>query len=321
MQAAAVTSFSPNDPVQGLSLLEVPEPEPRTGWINVTVKASALNHHDLWSLRGIGLQATQLPMILGTDAAGETPDGRRVIVHGVIGSNDPYAAVFPQESRSLLSEKYPGSLAEIVQVPELNLVPLPAGLTFEEGACLPTAWLTAYRLVFSAAALTPGQSLLVQGASGGVASAAIALAAAAGITVYATSRTADSREFAIGQGADAAFEPGARLPHKVDAVIETVGAATWQHTLRSVRPGGVVAIAGATTGDAAPAGLSRIFFNEITVRGVTMGSTAELAKLVNFLIQTGLRPPIDSVVRLSDVGQGISKLAAGAQRGKIVVIP
>src|SRR5918998_3912304 len=179
MLAATVARFAPEFPLDGLEVGDRPEPEEREHWTTVDVRAAALNHHDLWSLRGVGLRAEQLPMILGTDAAGIAPDGSEVVVHGVIGADGH--GVGPREKRSLLSEHYPGTLAERVAVPTANLVPKPPELTFVEAACLPTAWLTAYRMLFTTAALAPGDRVLVQGAGGGVASAATILGAAAGL--------------------------------------------------------------------------------------------------------------------------------------------
>lgn len=317
MLAAYVTHFDQQDPLAGLTVGDLPAPEPRENWSVVAVRAASLNHHDLWSLRGVGLRAEQLPMILGTDAAGIAPDGTEVVVHGVIGADGH--GVGPSESRTLLSEKYAGTLAEQVAVPTKNLIPKPPELTFVEAACLPTAWLTAYRMLFSVAGLAPGDRVLVQGAGGGVASAATRLASAAGIEVFVTSRSSAKRARALQNGASAVFEPGARLPARVDAVIETVGQATWSHSMRSVRPGGTVVVAGATSGDASPAELSRIFFQEITVRGVTMGSREDLAALLRFLARTDVRPTIDEVLPLTQAAAGLARLDAGDHYGKIVL--
>ncbi|GAA3226574.1 zinc-binding dehydrogenase [Oerskovia jenensis] len=317
MLAAYVTHFDQQDPLAGLTVGDLPAPEPRENWSVVDVRAASLNHHDLWSLRGVGLRAEQLPMILGTDAAGIAPDGTEVVAHGVIGADGH--GVGPSESRTLLSEKYAGTLAEQVAVPTKNLVPKPPELTFVEAACLPTAWLTAYRMLFSVAGLAPGDRVLVQGAGGGVASAATRLASAAGIEVFVTSRSSAKRARALQNGASAVFEPGARPPARVDAVIETVGQATWSHSMRSVRPGGTVVVAGATSGDASPAELSRIFFQEITVRGVTMGSREDLAALLRFLARTDVRPTIDEVFPLAQAASGLARLDAGEHYGKIVL--
>lgn len=318
MLAAYVASTSATDPFAGLVIGERPAPEPREHWTTVDVAAASLNHHDLWSLRGVGLPDALLPMILGTDAAGTTADGRRVLVHGVIGADGH--GVGPTERRSLLSERYPGTLAQQVSVPTANLLDVPDGLDLTVAACLPTAWLTAYSLLFRACDLRPGDSVLVQGAGGGVASAAIVLGVAAGLEVFATSRSAAKRERATTLGATA-LEPGARLPRRVDGVVETVGRATWRHSVSSVRPGGTVAVAGATTGDPDAAELTRIFFQEIRVQGVTMGTRADLAALAAFVARTGIEPPIAEVLPLADAERGLRALDAGDHFGKIVLQP
>lgn len=319
MLAAFVNSFSPDNPLDGLMVGERPEPEAQEHWTTVDVRAASLNHHDLWSLRGVGLKEQQLPMILGTDAAGVTPEGAEVIVHGVIGADGH--GVGPKEPRSLLSERYQGTLAERVAVPTANLVPKPAELSFEEAACLPTAWLTAYTMLFTAGGLTPGDRVLVQGAGGGLATAAITLGAAAGLEVWVTSRSAEKRERAVALGAAGAVESGARLPARVDAVLESVGQATWAHSIRSVRPGGSVLVCGATSGDAPPAELTRVFFQELRIQGVTMGSRDDLDALARFCARTGVRPVIDAELRLAQAADGLARLEAGDQFGKLAIRP
>ncbi|GGV13049.1 Zn-dependent oxidoreductase [Actinomadura cremea] len=322
MFAVTATKIDADDPLSGLTTGERPDPEVPDGWTTVTVRAAALNHHDLWSLKGVGLTADKLPMVLGCDASGVDEDGNEVIVHSVIGDPDRGGGDETLDpKRSLLSEVHPGTLAEKVAVPRRNLVPKPAELSFEEAACLPTALLTAYRMLFVKAALGPGSSVLVQGAGGGVATAAIALASAAGIRVYATSRSEDKRRRAQELGADVALETGARLPERVDAVIETVGQATWSHSLKSLRPGGRVVVSGATSGQAPPAELNRVFFLQLQVIGSTMGTRGELERLARFLVKTGVRPQVDRVLPLSDARAGFAAMAEGDLFGKIVFTP
>ena len=291
------------------------------GWALVDIKATSLNHHDLWSLRGIGLPEERLPMIIGCDAAGIDEKGNEVVVHSVLGDPDFPGGEIVDPGRTLLSEFHPGTLAERVAVPRRNLVPKPESLSFEEACCLPTAWLTAYRMLFDRSGLRPGQTVLVQGAGGGVASAAIPLARAAGFRVWVTSREVRKRDFAIECGAHDAFESGARLPAKVDVVIETVGKATWGHSLRSLKPGGRIVVAGATSGMDPSAELNRVFFKELEVVGSTMGTLEELGRLVSMLDLTGIRPRIDKVLPLSDVAEGLRALAEGDVLGKIVINP
>lgn len=318
MFAASAVRFAPDDPLSALELGERPEPIAKDGWVTVEVKAASLNHHDLWSLRGVGLSEKALPMILGCDAAGTDPDGNEVIVHALIGDPDYRGDETMDPGRSLLSERHQGTFAQQVVVPRRNLVPKPAELSWAQAACLPTAWLTAYRMLFNRSGLQPGSTVLVQGAGGGVATALIALGHAAGLRVWATSRDEAKWDKALALGADAVFAPGSRLPDRVDAVMETVGAATWAHSMKSLRPGGTVVISGATTGNAPPAELTRLFFLQLAVVGSTMGTRDELERLTRFVVATGVRPLIDSEMPLTQAKDGFARMASGELFGKVV---
>jgi NADPH:quinone reductase-like Zn-dependent oxidoreductase len=319
MLAAYAESSDPDDPLSALRLGDRPTPAEQPDWTVVRVKAAALNHHDVWSLRGVGLPAERLPMILGCDAAGLDPDGNEVVVHAVISDPDWRGDETLDPRRSLLSEQHPGTFAELVAVPRRNLVPKPASLSFEEAACLPTSWLTAYRMLFTSARLRPGDSVLVQGAGGGVSTALIALGRATGLRVFATSRSESKRARALDLGAHEALEPGARLPQRVDAVMETVGAATWSSSVKSLRPGGTLVISGATSG-AQPdnAELTRIFFLQLRVQGSTMGTRQELRALVSLLELSGARPLVDRVLPLDRVREGFEAMVDGDVFGKVV---
>ncbi len=322
MLAAYAARIDAENPLSGLETGERPEPEPPAGWVTVTVKATALNHHDVWSLRGVGLPADRLPMILGCDAAGIDPDGNEVVVHGVIGdANAGGGDETLDPRRSLLSERYQGTFAEQVAVPKANLVPKPAALSFEEAACLPTAYLTAYKMLFDKSGAQPGSTILVQGASGGVATALILLGRAAGYRVWVTSRSEAKCDAALKLGADQAFLSGARLPERVDVVMETVGQATWSHSVRSLKPGGRIVISGATSGDVPPADLTRIFFTQLSVVGSTMGTRDQLGRLLRFCEQTGTRPLVDRVLPLRDAADGFAAMIDGSHNGKVVFTP
>ena len=319
MLAAYAARQSADDPLSGLEVGERPEPVAPEGWTTVTVRTAALNHHDLWSLRGVGLPADKLPMILGCDAAGVDESGREVLVHAVIASPGWSGDETLDPRRSLLSEVHQGTLAEKVVVPTRNVVPKPAGLSWEQAACLPTAWLTAYRMLFTHAGVHPGDTVLVQGAAGGVATALVQLGSAAGLRVWVTSRDAAKGEAAVALGADAAFASGERLPDRVDAVMETVGAATWSHSVKSLRPGGRIVISGATSGDApAKAELTTIFFKQLQVIGSTMGTRDELERLTRFVAARGIEPKIDRVLPLARAREGFAAMHAGQVDGKVV---
>jgi NADPH:quinone reductase-like Zn-dependent oxidoreductase len=314
--AVYAASIDKDEPLKGLRSGELPEPEPREFWTTVEVRAAALNHHDLWSLRGVGLPADRLPMILGCDAAGVDEDGNEVVIHAVVGETGH--GVPSGERPTILTELYQGTFAEKVAVPRWNLLPKPAELSFEEAACLPTAWLTAYRMLFTRSDLRPGDSVLIQGAGGGVATALIVLARAAGFRVWATSRSEKKRARALELGAHEAFESNARLPERVDAVMETVGAATWAHSVASVREEGTIVISGATSGPNPAAALTRVYFHQLRIIGSTMGSRDELRGLLNFCAVTGVRPVIDSIHPLREAADGFSAMLAGELVGKVV---
>ncbi len=319
MFAVTAARIDPDDPLSGLEFGERPEPSPPEGWTTVTVKAASLNYHDVWTLRGVGIRADQLPIVLGCDAAGVDEDGNEVVVHAIVG--DAVAGGGDETldpSRSLLSERYDGTFADRVAVPRRNLLAKPACLSFSEAACLPTAYLTAYRMLFGKAGVQPGATVLVQGAGGGVATALILLGRAAGFRVWATSRSAAKRERAVSLGAEQAFPSGARLPERVDAVMETVGQATWAHSLKSLRPGGRIVICGATSGAVPPADLTRVFFLQLCIAGSTMGTRDQLGRLLRFCEQTGVRPLIHTELPLDRAREGFAAMLAGDLFGKIV---
>lgn len=320
MFAVYAHAFNKDRPLDGLVVGERPEPVVPPGWTKVWVKAASLNHHDIWSLRGVGLRSESLPMILGCDAAGYDEDGREVIVHSVIGDESWRGDETLDPARSLLSERHQGTFAECVVVPKRNVLPKPANMSFAEAACLSTAWLTAYRMLFNDSGLRPGDKVLVQGVGGGVATAAIMLARAAGFHVFATSRDEERRGRAIEIGAHEVFSSGQRLPAKMDAVMETVGSATWSHSVRSLRPGGAIVISGATSGGAPEnAELTRIFYQQMRVQGSTMGTREELRQLVQFLGLTGLKPLVDIEMPMGSALRGFAAVAEGRVFGKVVL--
>jgi NADPH:quinone reductase-like Zn-dependent oxidoreductase len=318
MRAAYAASFDPEQPLKALVVGVIDEPpQPGEDWARVEVRASALNHHDLWSLRGVGLAETQLPMVLGCDAAGVGPDGAEVIVSAVIGDASRGDETLDPK-RTLLSELHPGTLADVVWVPSRNLVPKPAGMSFTDAACLPTAWLTAYKMLAHKGRVATGDAVLVQGAGGGVATAAVVLAQVLGARVYATSRSAVKRQQITALGATA-LEPGARLPERVQVVIETVGGPTIDHSLKSTAPGGRVVVCGSTGGHLAEVDLRRVFFLQLELLGSTMGSRAELAELTSLMTEHGISPVIDAVYPFDQAAHAFARLESGEAFGKIVL--
>jgi NADPH:quinone reductase-like Zn-dependent oxidoreductase len=345
--AVRAARFGGDDPLANLEVVEIPEPAPGPGEVLIAVAAASLNHHDLWTLRGIGSRRLTEPQVLGCDAAGTVleygdgevpedapPAGDRVVVHSVMTCGHCAPCRSGDELHcprvGLLSEPpYPGTFAERLVVPVANILPLPPNVDVVVAACLPTAYLTAYRMLFVRAALRPGQRVLVHGVTGGVASAAIILGAAAGLTVFATSRDEAKRATAAELGAAAAFATDrdavkqvvAASGGGVDAVLDTVGEATWDFSLRVLRPGGTVVVSGATSGPSPPAQLNRIFWRQLTVAGSSMGTRDELARVVQLCATGRLTPLVDSVRPLAEAPAAFAELAAGDRRGKLVLTP
>ena len=313
MRAAYASRFDDADPLAALTVGDLPDPAPpEDDWVRVQVRASSLNHHDLWSLRGVGLRPEQLPMILGCDAAGVTPDGAEVVLYPVVlDPGDP-------RGYSLLSERLPGTIADWVDVPRESLVAKPAGLSFAEAACLPTAWLTAYRMLTGPGRVAEADAVLVQGAGGGVATAAVVLAAALGKRVYATSRDAAKRDRITELGATA-FEPGARLPERVDVVIETVGAATFEHSMKCAAPRARIVVSGATSGHLATVDLRRVFAMQLEILGSSMGTPDDFAALLDLCVERSIRPVVDSTYGFSRAADAFARLHSGDVFGKVVL--
>jgi NADPH:quinone reductase-like Zn-dependent oxidoreductase len=316
----AVYAAEPNAdaPLDSLTVGERPEPEVPDGWVAVTVSAASLNMHDLWTLRGVGIKPEQFPMILGCDGAGTLEDGTEVVLHSVIGDASLHGDETLDPKRSLLTEKHQGTFADTVVVPKRNAVPKPAGLSAVQASVMGTAWLTAYRMLFVKSGLRPGQTMLVQGASGGVSTALVQLGSAAGMRVWVTGRTEDKRAVAEKLGAHATFPSGERLPERVDAVFETVGDATWSHSMRSLRPGGAIVVCGSTSGPNPGADLQRLFFLQLRVIGSTMGTRDELSDLLRFVAEAGIKPEIGLELPMDQAEGGFRAMLEGETSGKIV---
>ena len=312
MRAAYASAAKPDEPLAALTVGDLPEPTPPDGWVTVEVRASSLNHHEIWSLRGVGLPADRLPMVLGCDAAGIDPEGNEVVVYSVVPDpGDP-------RGMSLLSEHFPGTLAERVAVPPENMIPKPAGLSFLDAGCLPTAWLTAWNMLTARGRVAEADAVLVQGAGGGVSTAAVVLAVAMGKRVFATSREAWKRERVAALGATP-LEPGARIPERVGVVIESVGAPTFEHSMKCSAPGARIVVCGATGGHQATIDLRRVFAMRLEILGATMGTAAELSALLDFLVAEDVRPVIDSTYGFSAVADAFARLDSGEVFGKVAI--
>lgn len=320
MLAVYADAPHPDDPLAGVVVGERPEPAVPDGWTRVAVRAASLNRHDLWTLRGVGIRPDRFPMILGCDGAGVTDDGQDVVIYPIIGSAGWSGDETFDPTRHILTEEDQGTFAEAVVVPARNALPLPPSMTHETASVLGTTYLTAYRMLATRSGLPAGSTILVQGATGGVSTALIQLGRVMGMRVWATSRTEAGRARAAELGAHEVFPTGARLPDRVDGVFESVGKQTWAHTMRAVRPGGVVACCGATSGFDPSADLQRLFFLQISVIGSTMGTLDEMRRLMALCDATGLVPVVDRTYPLADGTQALRDLEEGG-RGKLVLVP
>jgi NADPH:quinone reductase-like Zn-dependent oxidoreductase len=328
------------DGPDGLKLCELPDPARPPGWVEVAVRRACLNRVDVYMRRsGAGI-THRLPMILGLDAAGEVVaadpqsafvPGTRVVV---------YPALFCGQCAFCLRGDHPlcdrvryfgehrdGVFAERIVVPQANLVALPPDADLQQAAALPTAYLTAYRMLYGKVPLRAEETVLIHGIGGGVSLAALQLAGLVGARTIVTSRRADARDRALLLGASHALDSAdPELWRKVlaltdgrgvDMVIETVGAATWGQSLRSLRKGGRLIVCGATTGGAPPADLQRLFIRQLSVHGSTLGSLSEFRSLIELWLSGRFRPLVTKVFAFDDAVSALDALERGEQFGKI----
>ncbi len=304
---------------------DAPDPAPGPGEVLVRLRASALNHLDIWVRRG--LPSVPKPRILGADGAGTVEalgegvdgfePGQRVVINPGVEHGDRI---------TVIGEHTDGTNAELIAVPATNVYALDDAISFEEAAAFPLVFETAYRMLSTRARLQPGEWVLVWGIGGGVATAALTIAKALGANVLATSSSDEKLERARELGADATVNHAtgdvaavAKELGGVDVVVEHVGEATWKTSLAVVKPGGRVAVCGATTGPNPPAQLHRVWWKQLTIVGSTMGTRADFEAAYD-LVRTGrAKPVIDHVYPLESIRDAHARLEAGEQLGKIVL--
>lgn len=342
MQAAF---FREHGPIENLEYGEVPTPAPGRGEVLVRVRATALNHLDLFVRAGLPGVTLEMPHWGGCDIAGEVAAlgddvadwnvGQHVVVNPGLWCGECERCQQGQELECVkfrvLGEHTRGGCAEFVVVPARNLFAIPDDYPWAEAAAVPLVFLTAWRALVGQAELGPGQSVLILGASGGVASAAIQIAKLRGATVYAALRSAAKRAQAIELGADVALDTNedfakaiwaATAKRGVDVVLENVGAATWGRALRSVAKGGRVVTFGATSGPIVEIDLRHLFWRQYQIIGSTMASAAEAnAVLHHVFYERTLHPVVDRVLPLREIEAAQRQLENSEQFGKIVLVP
>jgi NADPH:quinone reductase-like Zn-dependent oxidoreductase len=312
-----------------LVLEEAPDPAPGEGEILVRLRASGLNHLDLWTRKG--LPSVPKPHILGADGAGVVEALGPDVAGFEIG--DPVVLNPGIETESgrihVLGEHEDGTNAELIAVPATNVHPIPDGLGFEEAAAFPLVFETAYRMLVTRAALRPGEWVLAWGIGGGVSTAALAIAKALGAQVIVTSSSDTKLERARELGADATVNHAtgdvkaaareATGGRGVDVVVEHVGEATWRTSLDVAAQGGRITVCGATTGPNPPAALHRIWWKQLSVFGSTMGTREDFAGAYELVASGRARPVLDTVLPLEEIRAAHERLEAGEQLGKIVL--
>jgi NADPH:quinone reductase-like Zn-dependent oxidoreductase len=312
---------NPDDPLASLVVGERPEPEVPNGWVRVKISHASLNRHDLFTLRGITAQPDPIsfPMILGNDGAGTLEDGTPVVIYPVMGSEDWRGDETLDPRWHILSERVAGTFADYVAVPNRNAIPLPEGLSALDASVLGTAWLTAYRALFTKSNLKPGETLLVQGASGGMSTALVQLGRAAGFEVWVTSRSATGRDLAERLGAHRTFGWNEALPRNVQAVIDNIGPASWEHSMASVARGGTIVITGLTTGPEVKLALLPVLGDQITLCGSIMGTLLDMKRMITFIISSGIKPEIGEVIPMERAREAFRKMWQGETLGKTVL--
>ncbi|KAF2840025.1 NAD(P)-binding protein [Patellaria atrata CBS 101060] len=295
------------------------QPEVPEGWVRVKVAAVGLNYHDIFTLRGQGMHPIKFPLILGSEGAGTLDDGSEVLIYPVMGSPDFKGDETLDPDRHVLGELTQGSLAEYVVVPRKNAIPKPPELSMIHASVLGIAWLTAYRMLFKLSGLKRGQTMLVQGSSGGVATALIQLGRAAGMTVWSTGRTEEKRAIATSLGAHQTFTPGEILPKLVDAVFDPSGIATWNHSLGSVVLGGTIVTCGGHSGMQVELDLKKVFVEQIKITGCYVGSFEDFQVLIKFIVEHKIEPKISKVLPVDRAEEGLRDLIEGSVQGKIVI--
>ena len=322
---------------------DLPDPEPGPGQVRVRIRAGALNHVDIFVRNGIPGIPLAFPHVLGSDGAGvvdavgsgvsRVRAGDEVVLNPGISCGSCEFCLKGEHSLCvgfhLLGEHIAGTFAEFVVAPEINAFPKPEGLPWEEAAAFPLTFLTAWRMLVTKARVRPGESLLVVGIGGGVALAALQIAKLLGMTVWVTSGSAEKLSRAKMLGADGGIDHSAgdfsREVRKatgkrgVDVVLDSVGKATWKSSIASLARGGRLLTCGATTGSDPEEDLARIFWNQLTVHGSTMGTHGEFAEMLRMFCDGRLRPVIDAVFPLSEAREAERRLEEKRQFGKIVL--
>ncbi|MGM9924369.1 MAG: zinc-binding dehydrogenase [Bacillus sp. (in: firmicutes)] len=315
----------------GLTYRNMEIPRPGSGEVRVRLKTAGLNHRDLFVLNRH--KKTDAPLIIGSDGAGvidavgEDVDadqiGAEVIINPGLGWKEKSDA--PPAGFEIVGLPFHGTFAQYIILPVENVYPKPVHLTWEEAGAVSLAALTAYRVLFTRAKVTHNMKVLIPGIGGGVATFLLQFAKAVGATVYVASRSEEKRQRALELGADAAIDTNGDWEQelnevKMDVVIESIGAATFDKSIEQLRPGGTIVTFGASAGDEVTLNLRNFFYGQLNMLGSTMGSAEEYEEMLEFITKHQIKPVIDGVYSLKQFKDAFRRLSAAEQIGKISFI-
>jgi NADPH2:quinone reductase len=341
MRAAVFSEFGGPEVVE---VRKVPVPEPRAGEVRLRVEAAAMNHLDLWVRRGLPIE-TPMPHIGGSDIAGvvdavgpgaeSVPLGARVAVDPALGyewyDGQGQGDSFEEPRMRIVGEHTQGGFAEYAVVPAASLLEIPEGFASTDAAAAGLVFVTAWRALINRGGLRPGERVLITGASGGVGTAAVQIAARAGAKVYAVSGGPDKVRLVQELGAHVVYDR-----HQVDfsrevwrdtkkkgvqLVLDTVGEAVWPSCLRALAPCGRLVTSGATTGSRGVTEIRLVFWKQLSILGSTMGSPAEYRQVMRLVFEGALRPVVHEVLPLDETRRAHELLESGKAFGKLVIVP
>jgi NADPH:quinone reductase-like Zn-dependent oxidoreductase len=339
MKAIAISDYN----LDAVALTDLPDPEPAPGEVLVRVRAAALNRLDLWTASGVLPIEHQFPHVLGADGAGEIEavgdgvkglkPGTKIIINPGLSCGACEFCRSGEQSLctrfSMLGEHVAGTLAEKVAIPATNVFPFPDHLSFSEAAALGTTFITAYRMLFTRGRMQPGEWVLITGIGGGLALSLFQLARPVAGRLFVTSSSRSKLDRALEMGADEAIDYAEQDVGKqvrnltgkrgVDLVVDSAAGASVDSSLRALRKGGRLVVAGATAGRKSEVGWQRVFWNQLEIIGSTMGSVADVSDMLRMVAGARLRPIIDRTFSLADGADALRYMESGDRFGKIVV--
>jgi NADPH:quinone reductase-like Zn-dependent oxidoreductase len=328
--------------IDRVEVSDLPEPRPGPGEVTVRMRAGALNHLDLWTIEGLPGIEPHFPHVLGADGAGEILEagegvslkaGSRVVVNPALHCGECEFCRAGEQSLCttfrMMGEHESGTFAEVVPVPATNVFPIPEHLSFAQAAALGVTTITAYRMLFTRGRLRPGEWVLITGIGGGLALSLLTLARPVAGRIFVTSSSEKKLERALTMGAHHGIDYRAEdvgravraLTGKrgVDLVADSAGGSALDPSIRALRKGGRLVIAGGTAGRKAELDVARLFWNQLEVIGSTMGSDSDVSDMLRMVAGSRIEPVIDRTFTLEEGADALRYLSDQEQFGKVVL--